>query len=188
MEERQEIEQEVQQEVTTNESNENVETVHNIVDNSNKEVKQVEEEKEPTIGGMNFMAEIQELKQFFENEINALKQEITQQKQQLNTQVEQKILDLEQDKTIDEFLASKPLINDFTRGGLKQQIITALSDEAYKGRPISEVYEQVTNGLNDIYKNPNPVVIQQGSNVDIGALDIYENQRKIYQALGVQTQ
>lgn len=171
-----------------NKFNENVETVDNFVNNSQDPAKpneQKQEEKEQAKKESDFVAEFTEFKQLFEQELNAIKEQVTKQKELFNSQVEQKLNDIEQDKTIDKFLSEKQFVNDFTRQAIKSQVKTALTQEEHKDKDLNTLYNELTTGLNNIYANPNPVVIQQGNHISSDALDIYENQKKIYKALGV---
>lgn len=166
-----------------NKFNTNVDTVDNFVNNSQNTTKQQENEQGKKES--DFVAEFAEFKQLFEQELNAIKEQVTKQKEQFNTQVEQKLNDIEQDKTIDKFLSEKQFVNDFTRQAIKSQVKTALTQEEHKDKDLNTLYNELTTGLNNIYANPNPVVIQQGNHISSDALDIYENQKKIYKALGV---
>lgn len=179
----------------------NVETVENNVENLDPTeqiesieqpiVEQVEEgnvQTEETIEtekkGDDIMAEFQSFKEHLEEQINSLKEQVIQQKEQFNTAVEQKIQDIEKEKELESFLSEKAFVNDFTKQAIKQQVKSALGQEEHKNKDINTLYAEVTDGLNNIYQNPNPVVIQQSGQVDGDALNIYEQQKSIYKALG----
>lgn len=179
----------------------NVETVENNVGNLDPTehiesieqpiVEQVEEgnvQTEETIEtekkGDDIMAEFQSFKEHLVQEINSLKEQVVQQKEQFNNAVEQKIQDIEKEKELESFLSEKAFVNDFTKQAIKQQVKSALGQEEHKNKDINTLYAELTDGLNNIYQNPNPVVIQQSGQVDGDALNIYEQQKAIYKALG----
>lgn len=145
---------------------------------------QTEEQTETEKKGDDIMAEFQSFKEHLVQEINSLKEQVIQQKEQFNTAVEQKIQDIEKEKELESFLSQKSFVNDFTREAIKQQVKSALAEEEYKNKDINTIYTELTNNLNNIYANPNPVVIQQSGQVDGDALNIYEQQKAIYKALG----
>lgn len=145
---------------------------------------QTEETIETEKKGDDIMAEFQSFKEHLVQEINSLKEQVVQQKEQFNNAVEQKIQDIEKEKELESFLSQKPFVNDFTRQAIKQQVKSALAEEEHKNKDINTLYTELTNNLNNIYANPNPVVIQQSGQVDGDALNIYEQQKAIYKALG----
>lgn len=165
--------------------------IHNIQDIEQPIVEQVEEgnvQTEETIEtekkGDDIMAEFQSFKEHLVQEINSLKEQVVQQKEQFNNAVEQKIQDIEKEKELESFLSEKAFVNDFTKQAIKQQVKSALGQEEHKNKDINTLYAELTDGLNNIYQNPNPVIIQQSGQVDGDALNIYEQQRSIYKALG----
>lgn len=165
--------------------------IHNIQDIEQPIDEQVEEgnvQTEETIEtekkGDDIMAEFQSFKEHLEEQINSLKEQVIQQKEQFNNAVEQKIQDIEKEKELESFLSEKAFVNDFTKQAIKQQVKSALGQEEHKNKDINTLYTELTNGLNNIYANPNPVVIQQSGQVDGDALNIYEQQKAIYKALG----
>lgn len=145
---------------------------------------QTEETIETEKKGDDIMAEFQSFKEHLVQEINSLKEQVVQQKEQFNNAVEQKIQDIEKEKELESFLSEKAFVNDFTKQAIKQQVKSALGQEEHKNKDINTLYAELTDGLNNIYQNPNPVVIQQSGQVDGDALNIYEQQRSIYKALG----
>lgn len=178
--------------VETVENNvENIETTEQIESIEQPIVEQVEEgnvQTEETIEtekkGDDIMAEFQSFKEHLVQEINSLKEQVVQQKEQFNNAVEQKIQDIEKEKELESFLSEKVFVNDFTKQAIKQQVKSALGQEEHKNKDINTLYAELTDGLNNIYQNPNPVIIQQSGQVDGDALNIYEQQRSIYKALG----
>lgn len=179
----------------------NVDTVENNVENLDPTehiesieqpiVEQVEEgnvQTEETIEtekkGDDIMAEFQSFKEHLVQEINSLKEQVVQQKEQFNNAVEQKIQDIEKEKELESFLSEKAFVNDFTKQAIKQQVKSALGQEEHKNKDINTLYAELTDGLNNIYQNPNPVIIQQSGQVDGDALNLYEQQKAIYKALG----
>lgn len=145
---------------------------------------QTEETIETEKKGDDIMAEFQSFKEHLVQEINSLKEQVVQQKEQFNNAVEQKIQDIEKEKELESFLSEKAFVNDFTKQAIKQQVKSALGQEEHKNKDINTLYAELTDGLNNIYQNPNPVIIQQSGQVDGDALNIYEQQRSIYKALG----
>lgn len=164
---------------------EHIESIEQPIDEQVEEGNvQTEETIETEKKGDDIMAEFQSFKEHLVQEINSLKEQVVQQKEQFNTAVEQKIQDIEKEKELESFLSQKPFVNDFTREAIKQQVKSALAEEEYKNKDINTIYTELTNNLNNIYANPNPVVIQQSGQVDGDALNIYEQQKAIYKALG----
>lgn len=145
---------------------------------------QTEETIETEKKGDDIMAEFQSFKEHLVQEINSLKEQVVQQKEQFNNAVEQKIQDIEKEKELESFLSEKAFVNDFTKQAIKQQVKSALGQEEHKNKDINTLYAELTDGLNNIYANPNPVVIQQSGQVDGDALNLYEQQKAIYKALG----
>lgn len=170
---------------------ENIETTEQIESIEQPIVEQVEEgnvQTEETIEtekkGDDIMAEFQSFKEHLVQEINSLKEQVVQQKEQFNNAVEQKIQDIEKEKELESFLSEKAFVNDFTKQAIKQQVKSALGQEEHKNKDINTLYAELTDGLNNIYQNPNPVIIQQSGQVDGDALNLYEQQKAIYKALG----
>lgn len=181
----------VENNVQTLEYRPDIHNRHNIQDIEQPIDEQVEEgnvQTEETIEtekkGDDIMAEFQSFKEHLEEQINSLKEQVIQQKEQFNTAVEQKIQDIEKEKELESFLSEKAFVNDFTKQAIKQQVKSALGQEEHKNKDINTIYTELTNNLNNIYANPNPVVIQQSGQVDGDALNIYEQQKAIYKALG----
>lgn len=145
---------------------------------------QTEETIETEKKGDDIMAEFQSFKEHLVQEINSLKEQVVQQKEQFNNAVEQKIQDIEKEKELESFLSEKAFVNDFTKQAIKQQVKSALGQEEHKNKDINTLYAELTDGLNNIYQNPNPVIIQQSGQVDGDALNLYEQQKAIYKALG----
>lgn len=179
--------------VETVENNvENLETTEQITEQPTEqpieagisEETQTEEIIETEKKGDDIMAEFQSFKEHLEEQINSLKEQVVQQKEQFNNAVEQKIQDIEKEKELESFLSEKAFVNDFTKQAIKQQVKSALGQEEHKNKDINTLYAELTDGLNNIYQNPNPVIIQQSGQVDGDALNIYEQQRSIYKALG----
>lgn len=61
-------------------------------------------------------------------------------------------------KNINEVFGDKKFVNDFTKNAIVEQIKTALKDSANLGKSAKDLFEEITNGKDGIFENPNQIV------------------------------
>lgn len=59
---------------------------------------------------------------------------------------------------INAVFGDKKFVNDFTRNAIMNEIKTALKDSANMGKSAKDLFEEITNGKDGIFTNPNQVV------------------------------
>lgn len=61
-------------------------------------------------------------------------------------------------KNITDVFGDKKFVNDFTKNAIMNEIKTALKDSANMGKSAKDLFEEITNGKDGIFENPNKVV------------------------------
>jgi vacuolar-type H+-ATPase subunit I/STV1 len=61
-------------------------------------------------------------------------------------------------KNINSVFGDKKFVNDFTKNAIMNEIKTALKDSANMGKSAKDLFEEITNGKDGIFENPNKVV------------------------------
>ena len=61
-------------------------------------------------------------------------------------------------KNINAVFGDKKFVNDFTKNAIMNEIKTALKDSANVGKSAKDLFEEITNGQDGIFVNPNQVV------------------------------
>lgn len=94
------------------------------------------------------------------DEMESLKSKIAEYEQkeadrtaQLKAKEEDEILT----KNITDVFGDKVFVNDFTKNAIVDQIKTALKDNANMGKSAKDLFEEITNGKDGIFANPNKV-------------------------------
>lgn len=59
---------------------------------------------------------------------------------------------------INAVFGDKKFVNDFTKNAIMNEIKTALKDSANMGKSAKDLFEEITNGKDGIFANPNKVV------------------------------
>ena len=59
---------------------------------------------------------------------------------------------------INAVFGDKKFVNDFTKNAIMNEIKTALKDSANMGKSAKDLFEEITNGKDGIFENPNKVV------------------------------
>lgn len=65
-------------------------------------------------------------------------------------------------KNITDVFGDKKFVNDFTKNAVMNEIKTALKDSANMGKSAKDLFEEITNGKEGIFANPNPQVDMPG--------------------------
>lgn len=60
-------------------------------------------------------------------------------------------------KNINSVFGDKKFVNDFTKNAIMNEIKTALKDSANMGKSAKDLFEEITNGKDGIFENPNQV-------------------------------
>lgn len=84
-----------------------------------------------------------------------------------------KIAQLEIQAKIKDFTGSKKFVNDLTRDAINSALEKALSDDSSKGKSLDDLFNEITDGKENIIKNedaPKPPV--QGSMIGTPAKDV----------------
>ena len=58
---------------------------------------------------------------------------------------------------INQIFGDKKFVNDFTKNAIVEQIKTALKDNANMGKSAKDLFEEITNGKDGIFENPNKI-------------------------------
>lgn len=61
-------------------------------------------------------------------------------------------------KNITSVFGDKKFVNDFTKNAIMNEIKTALKDSANMGKSAKDLFDEITNGKDGIFENPNKVV------------------------------
>lgn len=69
---------------------------------------------------------------------------------------------------INSVLGDKKFVNDFTKNAIINEVKNALKDKANMGKSAKDLFDEITNGKDGIFANPNPQVDMPGidENVD----------------------
>ena len=104
-----------------------------------------------------------QIKELKENSKNA--EELQLKYDELNKKIEeetaQKKAKEEDDvltKNINQAFGDKKFVNDFTKNAIINEIKTALKDNANVGKSAKDLFEEITNGKDDIFENPNKLI------------------------------
>ena len=68
---------------------------------------------------------------------------------------------------INAVFGDKKFVNDFTKNAIMNEIKTALKDSANMGKSAKDLFEEITNGKDGIFANPNPQVDMPGIDEDV---------------------
>ena len=60
-------------------------------------------------------------------------------------------------ENINNAIGTKKFVNDYTKNSIINEIKTALQDEANTGKSAKDLFEEITNGKDDLFINPNRV-------------------------------
>ena len=60
-------------------------------------------------------------------------------------------------ENINNAIGTKKFVNDYTKNSIINEIKTALQDEANTGKSAKDLFEEITNGKDDLFVNPNKV-------------------------------
>ena len=61
-------------------------------------------------------------------------------------------------KNIVEVIGDKKFVNDYTKNSIINEVKTALKDNANLGKSAKDLFEQITNGKDGLFANPNQVI------------------------------
>lgn len=61
-------------------------------------------------------------------------------------------------KNIVEVIGDKKFVNDYTKNSIINEVKTALKDNANLGKSAKDLFEQITNGKDGIFANPNQII------------------------------
>ncbi len=87
-----------------------------------------------------------------------LQTSVSEQEAKQKAKVEDEILT----NNINQVFGDKKFINDFTKNAIVNEIKTALKDSANIGKSAKDLFEEITNGKEGIFANPNPVADMTG--------------------------
>lgn len=65
-------------------------------------------------------------------------------------------------KNINEVFGDKKFVNDYTKNSIVNEIKTALKDSANVGKSAKDLFEEITNGKDGIFANPNQIIDMPG--------------------------
>ncbi len=104
-------------------------------------------------------SQMKELKENSKNadELQKKYDELVKQNEEREAMKKAKEMDDILDKNINEAFGNKKFINDFTKNAIVNEIKTALKDSANMGKSAKDLFEEITNGKDGIFANPNQV-------------------------------
>ena len=70
-------------------------------------------------------------------------------------------------KNIVEVIGDKKFVNDYTKNSIINEVKTALKDNANLGKSAKDLFEQITNGKDGIFANPNQVIDMPSVDEDV---------------------
>ena len=70
-------------------------------------------------------------------------------------------------KNINNVFGDKKFVNDFTKNAIMSEIKKALKDSANTGKSAKDLFEEITNGKEGIFANPNPSIDMPGIDEDM---------------------
>lgn len=88
------------------------------------------------------------------NKIAEYEEKETQRAAQLKAKEEDDILT----NNINSAIGDKKFVNDFTKNAIVNEIKSALKDSANVGKSAKDLFEEITNGKDGIFANPNQVI------------------------------
>ena len=68
---------------------------------------------------------------------------------------------------INQVFGDKKFVNDFTKNAIMNEIKTALKDSANMGKSAKDLFEEITNGKDGIFENPNQVTDMPSADEDM---------------------
>lgn len=95
------------------------------------------------------------------DELESLKEKIANYEQKEADRVAKQKAKEEDDiltKNIVEVIGDKKFVNDYTKNSIINEVKTALKDNANLGKSAKDLFEQITNGKDGIFANPNQVI------------------------------
>ena len=113
-----------------------------------------------------YKSTIDDLKEQIKNapksdELESLKEKIADYEQKEADRVAKQKAKEEDDiltKNIVEVIGDKKFVNDYTKNSIINEVKTALKDNANLGKSAKDLFEQITNGKDGIFANPNQVI------------------------------
>ena len=95
------------------------------------------------------------------DEMESLKSKIAEYEEkenQRNAQIKAKEEDDILTNNINSVFGNKKFVNDFTKNAIMNEIKTALKDSANIGKSAKDLFEEITNGKDGIFANPNQII------------------------------
>lgn len=113
-----------------------------------------------------YKSTIDDLKEQIKNapksdELESLKEKIADYEQKEADRIAKQKAKEEDDiltKNIVEVIGDKKFVNDYTKNSIINEVKTALKDNANLGKSAKDLFEQITNGKDGIFANPNQVI------------------------------
>ena len=109
-------------------------------------------------------SQMKELKENSKNadELQAKYDELVKANEEREAQKKAKEEDDVLTKNINEIFGDKKFVNDFTKNAIVDKIKTALKDSANMGKSAKDLFEEITNGQEGIFANPNQLADMSG--------------------------
>lgn len=93
-----------------------------------------------------------------QDKYNELTKQIEQENANKKAKAEEDILN----QNIVSAIGDKKFVNDYTKNSIINEVKAALKEEANIGKSAKDLFEEITNGKEDIFLNPNQVVDMPG--------------------------
>ena len=105
-------------------------------------------------------SQIQDLKENSKNaeELQAKYDELSKRYEEDEANKKAKAEDDILNKNINEAIGDKQFVNDFTKSAIIEQIKTALKDNANVGKSAKDLFNEITEGKDGVFVNPNQVI------------------------------
>jgi len=89
-----------------------------------------------------------------QDKYNELTKQIEQENASKKAKAEEEMLN----QNIINAIGNKTFVNDYTKNSIINEVKSALKDEANVGKSAKDLFEEITNGKEDIFINPNQMV------------------------------
>lgn len=89
-----------------------------------------------------------------QDKYNELTKQIEQDNAKKKAEAEEDVLN----RNINDVIGDRKFVNDYTKNSVINEIKTALKDEANTGKSAKDLFNEITEGKNDLFLNPNQIV------------------------------
>lgn len=98
-----------------------------------------------------------------QDKYNELVKQVEQDNAKKKAEAEENVLT----KNINDVIGDKKFVNDYTKNSIINEVKSALKDEANVGKSAKDLFEEITNGKDDLFVNPNQIVDMPNVNENV---------------------